>query len=166
MREIAFLDECLLASQLACSPHLTDFGVCLRIELACLLVGTDLGQEEKVYLRFVGRGAFVQSSEKVVLSRLGVPSLLINTKWTRRRCKRDGIRRLCTIRPEKTNDGLIMFVVRQLWVSSYSNNASFPFLRGRHWVRPGVQSISYYMTSSLPYSLGQGYGAVLRTGLS
>ena len=66
----ALLHECLLASRLACSPHLTDFGVCLRIELACLLADTALGQEKDVYLRLVGRGIFVQRSEKAVAKSL------------------------------------------------------------------------------------------------
>lgn len=54
MDGIAFLDECLLASRLACSLHLTDLGVCLRIELACLLAGTRPVQGEEVYLQTVG----------------------------------------------------------------------------------------------------------------
>ena len=55
----------------------------------------------------------------------GVGCLLFGTKWTRSRCKSDGIRRLCTIRPEKTNDGLIVVLRRQLLVFGYSNEASF-----------------------------------------
>lgn len=90
-----------------------------------MLAGADLGQEEDVYLRLVGRGVVVQRSGKAVLSRLGVACFLIRTKWTRRRCKRDGIRRLSTIRPKKTNDGLIVVLMRQLLAFGYSNNASF-----------------------------------------
>ncbi len=36
-----------------------------------------------------------------------------------------GMRRLCTIRTEKNNDGLVVVVVRQLLVFGYSDIASF-----------------------------------------
>ena len=51
--------------------------------------------------------------ERLTLLAWGFTCLLVGTQSAKRRCKRDsGIRRLCTFRPEKTNDGLIVLMMR------------------------------------------------------
>ena len=50
--------------------------------------------------------------ERLTLLAWGFTCLLAGTKSTTRWCKRNRIRRLCTFRPEKTNDGLIVFMMR------------------------------------------------------
>ena len=53
-----------------------------------------------------------ETGERPMLPAWGFTCLLAGTKSTKRKCKWDRIRRLCTFRPEKTNDGLIVIMMR------------------------------------------------------
>lgn len=158
MDEIVSPAQRLLTSRSARSPHLTDFGVCLRIELARLLAGTHSGQQEdEVYLRLMRRGVFVQKTRaRLMLSRLWFACLLIGTKSTKRRCIRDRTRRLCIFRPEKINDGQSLLLWRGgYW---YLATALIPLSiswRGWHRARLG-RSEHLLLHEHFHYSLGHG----------
>ena len=107
--------------------------------------------------------------ERLTLLAWGFTCLLAGTRSMERRCKRDKrIRRLCTFRPEKTNDGLIVIM---LWSNWYLATALMPLsisLRGWHRVRLG-RFEHLLLHERFHYSLGQGYACMkllLRPGLS